>query len=324
MTVEVLPLPAEGQPPGFEASNVGQYEMQATLDRDRVSGGDAVTLTVRIEGEGNLRQLRVPTLASSRDFRVLPPQPQPPRVVTENDRVRGDRTWELLVFPLREGELTLPPLDVPFFDPRARRYRTLSSPTLTVHVVGAPPVATGDDTSTGTGPQIRSIRNRAELRRGGKPLIHSGAYLAVVALPPGLVLALFVGRTVAERRRRALGDRPRRALGDARKRLRSARRLARAGDTAGTFAEIARLLQGYLEDRLGERVGHLTMTSLRDLLVARGYPCELAERVVGELENCDFARFTPANIRDREAAECVQRTATLLPDLDQVQPKEAA
>jgi len=317
--LEVLPLPAEGQPPGFDPSNVGRYELEASLDRDRLAGGDAATLKVRVHGEGNLRQLRLPQLTSNSDLRILPPQVRD-RIVMQNDRVSGERTWEWFLTPLREGRIAAPPVQLAFFDPEAASYRTVAAPALFLTVAGAPPVATGDDLRTPAGPAVRSIRNASDLRRASAPVARSVWYALALATPPGFWLGLTIGRVVVDRRRRSAGDRPRRALGDARRRLKDATKTAKAGDAAGAFSAVARLLQSYLEDRIGERLGHETMEALRTKLAGRGYGADLAERVVKELENCDFARFTPAAIQGREIEQCLDRTGELLDDLERVTP----
>src|SRR5205814_8376419 len=62
LVIEALPLPSAGRPDGFDPGNVGRFTVEAHLDRDRVGVGEAVTLTLSIRGEGNLRKLAPPRL----------------------------------------------------------------------------------------------------------------------------------------------------------------------------------------------------------------------------------------------------------------------
>src|SRR5690606_25213348 len=71
-----------------------------------------------------------------------------------------------------------------------------------------------------------------------------------------------------------------------------------------------------LEAKLGRPVGSLTHAELGRALVARGMREELAQRVVDELESCDFARFSAAGIRGEEMESCLARTKELLGELD--------
>jgi hypothetical protein len=100
--------------------------------------------------------------------------------------------------------------------------------------------------------------------------------------------------------------------------LASAEQARRSGDAAACFAAVARGLNLFLEERLQRPIGGLTTEELRRTLEARGFGDELVERLVRELENCDFARFTPEGGRAREMSECIERARDLVDELDRV------
>ena len=62
LTVDVMPLPVDGRPPGFEPSNVGHYELSSSVDRTAVKAGEAVTWKVTVRGVGNIRNVRLPKI----------------------------------------------------------------------------------------------------------------------------------------------------------------------------------------------------------------------------------------------------------------------
>src|SRR3954451_6323370 len=55
LVIEAQPLPTAGQPRGFDPAAVGRFTMDARVDRDKVSVGEAVTLTITLSGQGNVR-----------------------------------------------------------------------------------------------------------------------------------------------------------------------------------------------------------------------------------------------------------------------------
>ena len=65
--VTVLPFPAQNKPASF-AGAVGQYDLNATVDKTDVKTDKAVTLTVTLSGTGNIRLLPKPEVTIPADF----------------------------------------------------------------------------------------------------------------------------------------------------------------------------------------------------------------------------------------------------------------
>ena len=72
-----------------------------------VQAGDAVTLTVKVRGEGNLRNLRLPTLASAPGLRFYDPQVRD-TIAPSGDVMGGERRIEYLVIPEAAGRYDIP------------------------------------------------------------------------------------------------------------------------------------------------------------------------------------------------------------------------
>ncbi|HEX9766742.1 MAG TPA: BatD family protein, partial [Nitriliruptorales bacterium] len=72
LTIVVAPLPA-GAPQPFSGV-VGSLSATASVDRDSVATNEAVTLTLRVSGDGNLRAVQPPDLGLPSDFEVFPPE----------------------------------------------------------------------------------------------------------------------------------------------------------------------------------------------------------------------------------------------------------
>jgi hypothetical protein len=320
LPVEVLPLPA-GAPAGFDPANVGRYEIAATLDRAQVAAGEAVTLKLTLKGRGNLRQLKVPPLKGLDGFKVYDPKVQDQ--IELGEVIQGVKTVEYLVVPQRSGELTIPPIGVPCFDPEQKRYVTLRTEPLKVSVVGEAPRGAASQ-SVGLSPtenvllpSIALIRNRHSVStRVDRVLVRPPLLAVLLALPPFLLLALVViGRARELIRRETPRSRLRRARSGARRRLKVAEALIRSGSeqvAPAFFGELQRALYEHLEVVLGSPATGLTLAELQPFLQARGVPEETAGAVISELENCDFARFAPAAQGHDEMRAAVKRVRDLL------------
>jgi len=132
--IEAVPLPRQGQPPGFEAANVGKLALEARADRPTVSVGEAVTLTLQIKGQGNIRNVQVPKLPKLDGWKGYDPK------VTVNvdpgEPISGSKTIEYLLLPDRAGTTMIPSFEIAYFDPEAQRYETAKSEPVRLEVTG--------------------------------------------------------------------------------------------------------------------------------------------------------------------------------------------
>jgi hypothetical protein len=315
--VEAMPLPKAGQPAGFDPNSVGKFVIEARADRTSVTVGEAVTLTVEVKGQGNLRNLRVPPLPRLDGWKSY--EPKVAVKVDPGEQVAGSKTVEYLLLPERAGTTMIPSFELAFFDPATRRYDTVKSEPLRFEiapdaagrdrsgVVAGGAVAAGATTSLTTGPienvissEIRPIRAHPSMSRDlGATFYRSRFFFGILLLPP---LALGLGG-LAGRLRERLGqdtqrNRRRRVRQMVRRRLGAAEDHRDAGRASAFYIEIDRVLRDVLAARLRHPVTGLRMDELRDLLLARGMPAGEAARVIAELEGCDRARFAPSAVAD--------------------------
>jgi hypothetical protein len=327
IVIEALPLPKAGQPNGFEASNVGRFTIAARADRGSIAVGEALTLTIEIHGQGNLRNLRAPELPRLDGWKSY--QPKVTVALDPGEIVSGTKTVEYLIMPERAGTTMIPSFELAFFDPATKAYDVAKSDPLRVEVVpdaagqakgGAVAAAgAGAAAANAAGPienvisaEIRPIRAHASLKRDvGATFYRSRPFLGVLLAPP---LALLLGRFIARLRERLAQDsqrnRRRRVRQMVRQRLGAAEDHRDAGRWSAFYIEIDRVVRDVLAARLRRPVSGLRMDELRDLLLARGMPAEEASRVIAELESCDLARFAPTAGADAEAAPAARERAS--------------
>ena len=326
LTVEVMPLPVAGRPAGFEAANVGHFELSSSVDRAAVKAGEAVTWKVTVRGVGNIRNVRLPKIDRIDGFRVY--EPTTKETIEPGDEIHGQRVYTYLLLPQKGGTLTLPAVTLAYFDPAAARYDVAKSQPITITVEGDPTKVTaaspGSPQENVLGEQIRPIRNRNSVRSGvGDQLFRGRLAIVLLALPPGAWLLVLVGDALRRRlARETAGSKRRRARRSARRRLRVAEYHIKAQRPSAFFGECARVLYEHLEYRLGAKVEALTLAELREHLSGRGFSRETTEAVVKELENCDFARFAPSASGPGEMRAALRRVRTLLGEIEKQRPVE--
>ncbi len=318
VTIEVLPTPARGRPDSF-TGHVGTLSVSASADRTEVQANDAVTFSVDLQGTGNLRALTPPEVAFPVEFETFPPETRD-EIAVGGGSLRGTRGYDYVLIPRAPGRVTIPPVEMSYFDPADSRYVTVRSEPVEITVTGD-----GADAGIpGTVPSaVESIRDEIRFihidaprfTRRDVPLYATAGFWVVLLLP----VAALGGAVAARRHRdRMEGDvayaRVRRAGRIARKRLARAGSLA-SGDPRAFYAEVAGALEGLLADKLNVAEAGLVREEAGRLAAARGVSQEILERLFACLDDCDRQRFAPQGA-DREAPERVlERAAGLMNDL---------
>ncbi|MFH1502627.1 MAG: BatD family protein [Candidatus Eisenbacteria bacterium] len=293
--VEILPLPSEGRPDDFDGT-VGRYRVTTSLDSRTVSELEPVTLTLKIEGTGNVRTVPEPTLPDLPDFKIY--ESGSSTQTTKNGSVGGVKRYEYVLVPQSSGRKTIPEFGLSFFDPAAGSYGRSDSRPITLDVT--PGTGDGGDVElpvraaiSRLGRDVRYIREPAGSLRPAKRPLHTRPSFLMLQLVP---LAAFAGAVAYRRRRdRFAGNeglaRHVRAPAAARKELREARTLAASGDAEGTCSSIARALTDLIGDRWNVQARGMTLTEIEGVIRTDGAEEELVTRVGELLRACDLGRF---------------------------------
>jgi len=318
VTIEVDPLPA-GRPEPFSGV-VGSLDVSASLDRDSVEANEAVTLTVRLTGEGNIRAIPAPDLDLPPDFEAFPPEISE-RITPSADGLRGTKTFAWVLIPRAPGNREVPAVPFAYFDDDAEAYRVVASDPIPLSVSGTVvegPAGLARGGVAQLREDIRFIRlGPLELRRTGGELFGGVGFWLFALLPLAAV-----GGAVALRRHqdRLEGDlayaRGRRAGRLARRRLAAARAQIDVEDSKGFYAEVATALRGLVADRLNLAEAGLQTWQVGEALSDAGVEAELRADVIACLEQCDRERFAPTHAGRDERRRLLERVADLMTTLD--------
>jgi len=216
--------------------------------------------------------------------------------------VGGVRTFEYVCVPQWAGALTIPGVELAYFDPVLDRYDVARTADILLDVT---PRTTIDEEVTGAvgaaisrvGADIRYIKEPAgPLRRVSRPLYLRPAFLFLQLLP---VLILVIVGAWNSRKRRLSQDRGLerflRAPAHVRRQLKIAAAASAAEDHAGTCSSVARLTVDFIGDRLGIAARGMRSDQLRAALEEAGADAALADRIASLLSICDLGRFAGAH-----------------------------
>jgi oxygen tolerance protein BatD len=336
IAIEALALPRQGQdgsvqPAHFPTSNVGHFTFDVTVDRPSVPIGDAVTLTMTVAGNGNVRNVALPDLPTLPGWKGY--EPKTNVVMQGGTTASGSKTVEWLIRPERPGQTVIPALTFVSFDPAEKRYVESNSKPIELTVTGdAGVAAAGQPMAAGPAAgglenviaaEIRPIRARAVPSRSvGASFLRGAGFKLTLLTPPFAFVALaFVGRVRDRLSRDERRTSRRRLRSIARRRLHAAAGHRDAGRAAAFYVEIERVLRETLSEKLRVPVGGLRSEELGALLGARGLPAAEVTRLQAVLAACDEARFSPGGEpAGRPAQDAMLDEAAALIDLVEKAP----
>ncbi len=124
VAVRVKPLPP--MPPGAPAFSglVGRFDLSAAVEKRQLKAGDATTLTLTLQGQGNLMDAQAPSLPLPEGFKVYADTPQE-EIELDARGYSGRKVFRTALVPLRDGRILLPPVQWTYFDVAQGDYRTM-------------------------------------------------------------------------------------------------------------------------------------------------------------------------------------------------------
>ncbi len=317
LSVQVRPLPAAA--PGSFDGTVGQFSMSTRVEADSAAVGDPVSLTVQIEGRGNLTTLSPPRLDSVPGLVAYEPTVEAD-LVRNGPQLRGSKTFTYTLVPQAGGRHTTPAVRFSYFNPEAGQYETLRSQGTPLQVMGTAAAQavgrTGDGLPVGNVTGLMAADEAHWVRTARRPLYRQPwVYLSL------LVPILLAGGVVVYRRRKSPGattDRASQAAASSptAARLQAARRRLEDGDGAAFYDTLKRELRSALADRLELDSTPRTRADLDRHLQRHDVPPTLRDRVSKLLDRCDERRYAPSAGSGTGERELLDEAEALLRQLD--------
>lgn len=305
LTINVKPLPS-GTPADFSGV-VGDIKMDFSLSKTDIKTNDGVTLKIEVSGSGNHKIMSNPKINLPADFDQFEPK------VTNNITntaagMAGSKVFEYLIIPRHIGDFVIPPVTLSYFDINSKQYKQLSTGEIKMHVTKG---SGSESSSTATGPQYSNSREelkfvgqdiryiKSENENNSKPkgafLLGSLMFYVLILLP----LLLFIAFVMyAQKQMRENNDlvlsRNKKANKMALKRLQHSSVLLKKNDKEAFYEEVLRALWGYLSDKLSLPVAKLSRENASTLLSESNVNEETISQIVGIIDTCEFARYSPS------------------------------
>lgn len=323
VTINVAALPA-GKPAGF-SGGVGQFTISSSISSTELQANEAVTLTVSIQGAGNMKLLKTPAVDWPEGFEVYDPK------VTNNFKVTtsgvsGTKTIEYLAIPRAGGVYTIPAIQFAYYDTQADAYRSLATPEYTLNIARSTSEESGaavvntyvqKENIQQLGTDIRYIYTGELKAASNRNTISFGTLLfwLCYVVPLSLAALMFI---VFRKRIKENADvtrmRYKKANKVAQRRLKVAEQLLHQNKKEAFFEEIERAAWTYLSDRLSIPTAQLNKENIAQILTDKAVADTTIKQMLHVLSTAEFARYAPTS--DSAMHELYEDTIKIINQLE--------
>ena len=295
ITIQVDSLPA--RPANF-SGGVGRFNISAQIENQEVRTGDPIKLRVVVGGTGNLKLLKQPIVQLPKDFDSYDPEVTDKTKLTSNG-VEGNMIYDFIAVPRNQGEYTIPPVELVYYDTGSNSYKTAKSQSFKLKVTPGEGNATVSDFTDMRDKDIHPIKKgKANLHKAGQFFYESTPYWICMAVPLLIFMALLVlFRRRAIERADIIKMKAKNANKVATKKLRTANKMMLNGENNLFYDEVLRALWGYVGDKLNMPQTELTRDNVSDKLAAAGVGQETVDKFVGALDECEYERYAPGDAK---------------------------
>lgn len=300
--VQVKDLPKQGAPLDFSLA-VGKFSLKSEFSGSEITANSAGYVRVTLSGTGDFPLIETPSFKLPAAFEQYDTKTSE-QLTSSVGGTTGSRTWEFPFIARAEGDYTLPPIEMSYFDPSTGSYKTLRTEAYKLKVLRDP---SGGKNSAAVvagvskedlkvvGSDVRHIkRGDLGLSSSDDTVLFSVGYFVWLMVALGLfVAALVLLKKQIARRADVKGRAKRKASKVALARLRKARTLLEAADRAAFFEETLRALWGYVGDKFALPTSELNKQTIRAQFADRGVTDEVADEFVQIVEDSELARYAP-------------------------------
>ncbi len=329
--ISVKPYPDAGKPKSFQGAT-GNFRLSAKVDKTDLKQDEPVTLTMTIEGEGNIETLPKPQIPDLENFRSYDGDTNH-QLFKTGDRIGGRKTFELVFIPTTPGKRLIPSMEYSFFNPWQGTYQTLKSPEFVLNVDKSDSNFTLPSQPGGAAvdlkkdielekQDIRFIHETLNQETWNHRLKLSNIILAILNVLLGFLIALhwvvqkrseFFTRNVALKRKMFAGSEARRGL----RQLDGLLKKSEPAKELEFFEKIEQILTQYLTDKMNLSTLGITRYDLETKLgEVMGSDLSLLHQIQNVFNTCESARFAKASIGKDEKARVYKELTQILSQLD--------
>jgi len=325
MKMEILPLPDQNKPADFKG-DVGDFDISLNVDKNTVEENQPVSLKIKIKGKGNIKTVSSPVIPEIQDAKFYE-SGNSENISKDNYVVQGEKIFEKMIIPKKEGGITLGPVEYTYFDPVLKDYvrKKLAPVIINVTKSTEAPLEKSAFAPEAAKEEIQLLKKDI----GYIKTSHAGfgpkndffykniIFLLINIISVFILMALYLYELYKSRLRTDIGyARSLRARSAASKRLKGARKTINRNMVKEFYTEIYKAVIEYIADKLNVPHPSITKDLLECKLREAGVGGDNIDKVKTLFDDCDMARFASARFTKIDMERTYKQAEEVITNLE--------
>jgi tetratricopeptide (TPR) repeat protein len=324
LSVRIKELPPP--PAGFSGS-IGKISLSASIDPPEIPAGEAATLKILVTAAtrpGNVTDLPAPKIPNCE---VFSPEKHV-QVDTTASGITTKKSYKFLLIPQEEGALSLPPIELSYFDPYSGTYKTAASGPLSLSVTkgkkGAKPQTRylTQEEIREVGSDIRYIKTNVRVRTVSEKPYREPLFFLLYPLPFLIFFGALLYRIQTRNRvAHAAVHIRQRALRQALKSLDLLKK-KNSGTKAPEFlGSVAETIERYISQKFDFAATGRTLDELKTELLTRNADAAIVADLSSFIEQLDAYRFGGTAFDEKSRFTVLEKASAFLSSLEKTAKK---
>lgn len=293
---------------------VGSFKLKASIDKVNAKTNEAINYKLVLSGKGNIHLIDEIAVDFPSDFETYDVQKQDKTFVSKNG-ISGKIILDYLFIPRFQGEYTIPATKFAYFDPAAKKYKTVDTENFTLNITKGKSNEGSFSSSDDLKKEVNSKLNEIETNtifeaKNSKKLNENWTMMLLMILP--ILLLLFY--LIKEKYYQILDANPidrkfRKSLRIAQKRLKKAEKLMKNAEKEQFFEEIEKSLWHYFSSKFNVDVADLSKETISVYFEKNSIKESVSLTFIEIIKDCEFCRFAPSSL-DNSQMDTVYEKAT--------------
>lgn len=300
INVKVLPLNA---PESFNGA-VGKFDIKLKTNKTELNASESLQATVKVSGNGNLKLFSTPSIKVPSSLEKYDPEYNE-KVSTNLTGMKGFISNTYTLVPQFQGKYPIKPIEFTFFNPKSNKYETIYSDEIIINVLEGPLSFQENNINSSSTTksknilpsinQFKFIKTEFDLVKiNSSSFIYSISFYSALIFPVlAILLLLIFFKSKKITNSQLIESRSRRANKLAKKYLSEARKNLENKDVF--YVALEKALHNFLKSKLSIETFDYSKEKISKLLFTKNIDKESIEFFIKLIENCEFARFTPAS-----------------------------
>ena len=301
-SINVKALPGNA-PESFNGA-VGKFDIKLNTNKTELNASESLQAIVKISGKGNLKLFSPPSVQVPNSLEKYDPEYNE-KVSTSLAGMKGFISNTYTLVPQFQGKYPIRSVEFTFFNPQLNKYETINSEDIIINVLEGPLSLDENNINTINTQssnnilpsinQFKFIKTDSDLVKiNSKPFIYSLSFYLILIFPVLAILLLvifFKSNNITSSKLKE--SKSRRANKLAKKYLSEARKNLENKDMF--YVALEKALHNFLKSKLFIETSDYSKEKISKLLYSKDIEKESLELFIKLIENCEFARFTPAS-----------------------------